>query len=122
MDRFCLKSRMSPDQFYAEFGKNVRRVRTEESKKSPQGKFTQEKLANAVGLTRSSIANIESGNQKILLHQIFDFAEALGVTPQVLLPSADSNYDSSLDEQFKDKFATKNQRELVRNLIQTAKQ
>lgn len=38
------------------------------------------------GLTRASIANIESGRQRVLLHQILQFAEALGVDLATLVP------------------------------------
>jgi transcriptional regulator with XRE-family HTH domain len=48
--------------------------------------ITQSDLGNAVGLTRTSIVNIERGRQKILLHSLFEFATALGVEPAALLP------------------------------------
>lgn len=37
----------------------------------------QEELAQRVGLSRASVANIERGEQKIQLHTLVDFAEAL---------------------------------------------
>ena len=39
-----------------------------------------------VGLTRTSITNIEKGRQKVLLHQVYDIARALGTTPTSILP------------------------------------
>lgn len=48
--------------------------------------LTQESLGEQVGLSRSSITNVEQGRQTILLHQFFDFAQALDVEPQSLLP------------------------------------
>jgi len=48
--------------------------------------FTQTELAAAVGLTRTSVVNIEKGRQKLLLHKLFDFASALGLDPVALLP------------------------------------
>jgi transcriptional regulator with XRE-family HTH domain len=48
----------------------------------------QQELATLSGLNRSSIANIESGKQRVLLHQVLQFAEALHVTFGELLPSA----------------------------------
>jgi hypothetical protein len=39
-----------------------------------------------VGLSRTSIANIEAGRQKILLHQLLDLAAAVEVHPSALLP------------------------------------
>ena len=48
-------------------------------------RLTQAELAEIVGLTRSSIANIESGRQRILLHDVYAFCAAFDVTPQTLL-------------------------------------
>lgn len=47
---------------------------------------TQEALAKLVGLTRTSLTNIEKGRQKILLHTFADLAAALRVAPAELLP------------------------------------
>lgn len=48
--------------------------------------LTQSELAGSVGLTRTSVVNIEKGRQKILLHTLRDFASALGSVPGDLLP------------------------------------
>ena len=48
--------------------------------------LSQEALASAVGLTRSSISNIEKGRQKLLLHTLVDISEALNVEVASLLP------------------------------------
>lgn len=40
-------------------------------------KLTQAEVAKAVGISRASIANIESGRQKVLLHQVYGLAKAL---------------------------------------------
>jgi transcriptional regulator with XRE-family HTH domain len=49
--------------------------------------LTQEQLADAVGLARTSITNIEKGRQKVLLHTICDVAAVLRVEPIQLFPS-----------------------------------
>jgi transcriptional regulator with XRE-family HTH domain len=49
-------------------------------------RMTQEKLAKAVGLTRTSIVNIESQRQGITLETLYALGKALGVNPKRLLP------------------------------------
>jgi len=70
---------MNHDWVYPKIGGVIRQRRK-------QLKLTQEKLAPLVALSRTSLANIESGRQKILLHQLFAFAEALALQPADLLP------------------------------------
>ncbi len=38
------------------------------------------------GLSRASIANIENGKQRVFLHQLLQFADALGVEVSTLVP------------------------------------
>lgn len=47
--------------------------------------LTQLDLSKKVGLERTSIANIEAGRQRILLHDIEVFSKAFGITPKQLL-------------------------------------
>lgn len=63
---------------YARFGEVVKNRRA-------ALKLTQEDLAQKVQLSRASIANIESGRQKILLHQMYIFAKSLNLEPTDLL-------------------------------------
>lgn len=70
---------MNESSLYANLGSLVR------SHREMLGK-TQADIGNAIGLTRASVANIESGRQRILLHQLFDLAFALEVAPGNLLP------------------------------------
>ena len=49
-------------------------------------RLTQGELARRVGMTRTSITNIESGRQKVQLHTLYTIAAALDVSPQALLP------------------------------------
>jgi transcriptional regulator with XRE-family HTH domain len=48
--------------------------------------WSQEKLAQQVHLSRATLANIETGRQRILVHQLYTFASALGVKLEELLP------------------------------------
>ncbi len=45
----------------------------------------QGSLAKRVGLTRTSIVNIEAGRQRIILDDVEVFARALGTTPKHLM-------------------------------------
>jgi DNA-binding XRE family transcriptional regulator len=47
-------------------------------------KWTQQELADALGYSRGSIANIEVGRQRVLLTDLFDFAKVLGLDPKKL--------------------------------------
>jgi DNA-binding XRE family transcriptional regulator len=71
----------SVDSLYLAFGNLIRLNR----ERTPA--MTQERLGRLVGLSRTSIVNIEKGRQHIALHQLFIFASALKVRPEVLLPS-----------------------------------
>lgn len=46
---------------------------------------TQEDVARAVSLTRTSLTNIEKGRQKLLLHTFAEIAKFLGRSPSELL-------------------------------------
>lgn len=65
--------------FYRQVGARVHAARGKD--------LSQDALALAIGLTRSSISNIEKGRQKLLLHTLVDIADALKVEPAALLPS-----------------------------------
>lgn len=49
--------------------------------------MTQEKLGRLVGLSRTSITNIEKGRQHVSLHHLVSIANALQVRSEALLPS-----------------------------------
>jgi transcriptional regulator with XRE-family HTH domain len=53
--------------------------------------WSQEKLAQQVRLSRATLANIETGRQRILVHQLYTFASALGMKPEELLPRVQKN-------------------------------
>jgi transcriptional regulator with XRE-family HTH domain len=58
--------------------------------------MTQASLGEEVGLSRTSITNVERGRQAILLHQFVDFASALRVKPSALIPLTTSKPESQL--------------------------
>jgi transcriptional regulator with XRE-family HTH domain len=70
---------------YKRFGLRLRNARKE-------AELTQEALAEWVGLSRTSITNIEKGRQRIPLHLLFLLASAVGVHPATLLPESKEIY------------------------------
>ena len=60
-----------------EVGRHIRAVR---------GKRTQIAVAEAAGLARTSLINIEQGRQGTPIHRLYDIAYALGVPVRRLLP------------------------------------
>jgi transcriptional regulator with XRE-family HTH domain len=81
--------------FYRGVGQNVRMKRE-------QLGLTQEALASQVGLTRTSITNIEKGRQQLLLHTLVDIAHALNIEPAFLLPEVIGGSKERLDAKLKE--------------------
>jgi transcriptional regulator with XRE-family HTH domain len=72
---------MSHEAIYKPFGRMV-------AKRREALKLTQVNLAGRTGLSRASIASIESGRQNVLLHQVYALATALEMDKIVdLLPA-----------------------------------
>jgi transcriptional regulator with XRE-family HTH domain len=71
---------MPQGAFYVELGRRVR-----EARKKHKG-LTQDKLARAVGLQRTSITNIECGRQPLAVDVFVRLASVLGCAPADLLP------------------------------------
>lgn len=74
------------EEFYRVLGARVRALRA--------GRLSQGELALKVGLTRTSIVNIEGGAQKMLVHNLFRIAEALAVKPTELLAPLEPSHSS----------------------------
>ena len=80
-------------RIYLVVGKRIRQARI-------KADMTQEMLSMKVGLGRTSITNIEDGQQKIQLHTLFAIADALNLTAQELITDIeiqDRSYDELLD-------------------------
>ncbi|GAA0719301.1 helix-turn-helix domain-containing protein [Dactylosporangium roseum] len=69
------------DRFYADAGQRINRARRSAG-------LTQAQLAAAAGLTRSSVANVEAGRQRIPLHVLAGAAAAMRVDPGELFSPA----------------------------------
>jgi transcriptional regulator with XRE-family HTH domain len=67
------------DWLYLEVGRRIRSART-------KARLTQSALADAADLARTSITNIEMGNQQPTLHALWRIADAVQVSPCDLLP------------------------------------
>lgn len=65
-------------QFTSEYGQRLNAARTAAG-------ITQQQLADMVGLSRSSVANIEGGRQAPLAEQVIQHADVLGIDPHWLL-------------------------------------
>lgn len=68
--------------FYREFGKKLSQLRS-------AAKITQAALAQAVGLSRTSIVNIEKGRQPVPIDLAVRMATSLGKSLVDLIPEAD---------------------------------
>ena len=69
----------SSGNLYADIGKRIRDARDGLS-------LTQEELAEKLGMSRTSVTNIERGRQQILVHTLFSIAAALKMQVRQLLP------------------------------------
>lgn len=71
------------EPFYVEVGRRIQNLRNTLG-------MTQEFLGNQLEpkVTRASIANIETGKQRILAHTLVQLANALGVKVEELIPSS----------------------------------
>lgn len=70
---------ISQDQLYSFIGEQLKNHRETQMRK-------QQDVAEAVGLERTSITNIERGKQKLPIHVLFNICEVLGVNPSEVLP------------------------------------
>ena len=71
---------MEPQDLYTEVGRNIQRYRRGLHR-------TQQQIAAQVGLSRASVANIESGHQWVRLHHLYAIADALDLDSlSVLMP------------------------------------
>lgn len=66
------------DEFYEALGARIRLRRDK--------RLTQQELAHLVGLSRTSITNVERGRQRLMADQLLAVARALETTVDDLLP------------------------------------
>ena len=80
-------------EYYRELGLRIQRSRLRQ-------KLTQENLASLIGLSRTSMVNIERGRQKVLAHTLVRLARALKVELSDLAQV--SNEDLKIDDLLQD--------------------
>ena len=68
------------EEFYRELGRRIATKRRDQNK-------TQEHLAQAVGMSRTSLVNIEKGGQRILVHTVYEISRELGISIADLIPA-----------------------------------
>lgn len=62
--------------------------------------MSQRALADAVNVSRTSIANIESGRHRVQIHVLYKLAAALGVEPHDLLPHVSKSVSIIFPQEF----------------------
>jgi transcriptional regulator with XRE-family HTH domain len=72
-------------RLYQALGRRIRALREQPS--GERSRMTQAQLAQLVEMERTSITNIEKGNQKVPLHVLYRICEVLGSEPAALLPT-----------------------------------
>jgi transcriptional regulator with XRE-family HTH domain len=89
---------MNPESIYRHIGAVIRKGR-----RKFKPRLTQEALAQRVGISRASLANIETGRQSVLVHQLYALAAALDLAPaDFLLPASDSGARAEWDQRLPD--------------------
>lgn len=71
-------------ELYKAMGERIAALRRAATPRVTQGRLA---LLTKGVLSRSAIANIERGRQRLAIHHLYAIAEALNVSPKELLPS-----------------------------------
>jgi transcriptional regulator with XRE-family HTH domain len=77
------------DRIQKDFGRRLQQERERQ-------RLLQKNLAYGMGLTRTSISNIERGAQRLYLDQVYQAARILQVEVTTLLPEAKHIYDQPI--------------------------
>jgi transcriptional regulator with XRE-family HTH domain len=79
------------NKIYIEIGKRIKDMREHKN-------ISQEELSKKIGLTRTSITNIEKGRQRLLVHTLINIAQELSINVNTLLPSFEEPFNKVLNE------------------------
>jgi transcriptional regulator with XRE-family HTH domain len=87
---FCKFRMIEPNDFYLRLGDLIRRRRE-------QLRLTQAELGETLGLSRTSVTNIERGRQRLLVDQFHSVCRALDVPPSLLLSDVGAGTANPVD-------------------------
>lgn len=79
------------DAFYSALGQRIRERRIERG-------ITQSQLAQLLSLSRTSVTNIESGRQKLLVHTLIQIASVLNMEVSTLLPDINAPEKTNINK------------------------
>jgi transcriptional regulator with XRE-family HTH domain len=99
------------DEFYVGLGRKIQHARRHLG-------ITQEQLAARLSLNRTSITNIESGKQRILVHTLIEIASIFGLSPAELFPSEKNPTKRLSVSELLRKGSTQNQRQFLRSVLE----
>jgi transcriptional regulator with XRE-family HTH domain len=104
------------DHLYREFGRVLR-----EKRKSAG--FTQDDVAGRIGLSRTSVTNIERGRQHVTLHVLYALADAIGAKPAELLPDGAAlvERNAELDKALEKYALPDEQKDWIQRLVSKSK-
>jgi transcriptional regulator with XRE-family HTH domain len=105
---------MNPESIYRHIGAVIRRGR-----KRFKPRLTQEALAQRVGISRASLANIETGRQSVLVHQLYALAAALDLAPADFLPAVDTGLGAEWEQVLPDDLKPAQKNQIARMLADT---
>lgn len=103
-------------QLYKEIGRTLRQRREKAG-------LTQGDVATRVGLSRTSITNIEQGRQHVTLHVLYALADAIGSKPSDLLPdgSALLQRSTELDKALQKMSLPQEEKDWIQRLVTKTK-
>lgn len=81
---------MSIEPIYKSLGSTIRALRKDRS-------MTQEQLADALNMLRSSLTQIESGNRRLQIHELLMLSRIFRMPLTILLPNDIKDEQSSIE-------------------------